>query len=267
MLITYYLYSWLDNYEINNIMRFAELKETIELSPVFSNNNILDTFLEDNCPVAYNSPFKIYRGVNYDSKGYLLKGDSRTEERKSANTLNYYTLLLDNVLPEWKEYPKRSRSFICTTELTKTYLYGNTYQVYPIGDPLIGICPEADLWISFDCFNPRDFGYLVVDLFKYLKLKPVDDLNGLLYLINLIDINWKLGSDEITHIIGRYINLSYDEIVKFDSFIDLFRYIFNPTENDFQYKKLSELLPLRHDREIWFSGPAYFVPIGKNNIY
>ena len=72
-------------------------------------------FLQAKCPIAYNSEFEIYRWVSLKHPGEIIYSNSLTAMRKSANTKNWYTLLMDNILPEWAAYPKRSQSFICST--------------------------------------------------------------------------------------------------------------------------------------------------------
>lgn len=107
----------------------------------------------------------IYRGVESTSN-YMFVQPSKYE-RQSANTeLNYYTLLFDN-LPSWKQYPKRSRSIICATGLEITSDYGNTYRVFLKTGSKLGICPERDIWESFENFDRlEDFNYILKGIFK-----------------------------------------------------------------------------------------------------
>jgi len=56
----------------------------------------------------------IYRGMDFNGSYYHI--DPKTGTRVSANTSNEYTLIMDND-PRWKEYPKRSKSLICTNYL------------------------------------------------------------------------------------------------------------------------------------------------------
>ena len=68
--------------------------------------------------------------------------------RKSANTSNYYTVLFSDILPSWKKFPRRDESWICTTSFNEAVGYGKVYGVFPLGDPLLGICPKQDMWIK-----------------------------------------------------------------------------------------------------------------------
>jgi hypothetical protein len=79
-------------------------------------------------------------------------------ERTSANTSNEYTLLLDN-LPSWKEYPKRSRSLICSNAKGSRYAYGFGYVgiVIPFNGAKFGVCEQNDFWKSVDLLRNYSF--------------------------------------------------------------------------------------------------------------
>jgi len=90
--------------------------------------------------------FKIYRGASYNTAlGFINTNDFT---RTSANTQNYYTLWMDNS-EDWADYPKRSKSLICTNDLSNTANYGDSYIIIPEDNAKIGICPGEDLWYSF----------------------------------------------------------------------------------------------------------------------
>src|SRR5882762_7031765 len=93
----------------------------------------------------------IYRGLNGHEEN-ILYVDPTNYTRRSANTDNYYTLLMDN-LPSWSKFPKRSKSLICTTDSDNADTYGqvkgSVYVVLPLGNPIIACCDGEDLWDSF----------------------------------------------------------------------------------------------------------------------
>jgi hypothetical protein len=93
-----------------------------------------------------NKGNKIYRGRG--SHGHVVI-HTPPKKRKSANTTNEFTLTVDNFLPSWKQFPKRSQSFICATDSFIAENYGYVYRVLPFGNPEIGICSDSDIWISF----------------------------------------------------------------------------------------------------------------------
>jgi hypothetical protein len=95
----------------------------------------------------------IFRGTRINTLPVMLV-DPSASQRKSANTENYYTLLIDN-LPSWQNYPKRSKSLICSTSRHVAELFsqdndknGGVYIVLPFNGAKIGICPQRDIWLT-----------------------------------------------------------------------------------------------------------------------
>jgi len=120
-----------------------------------SRSNVIDEkqaidFLEKNYEV---NDTKIYRGNNALSYDKIYIIDPKNFNRKSKNTANYYTLLIDNS-PRWSKYPKRSKSIICSTDYHDSGFYGKVFLVIPEIGSKIGICPKSDIWDSF--VNIRD---------------------------------------------------------------------------------------------------------------
>ena len=97
--------------------------------------------IEKHCPVAWDyyetrGDVPLYRGIK--SRTDVLYGDSSENERKSANTTNHYTILFSEILPSWRSYPRRDRSWICTSDEYNAASYGSLYNVFPVGDPILG---------------------------------------------------------------------------------------------------------------------------------
>lgn len=90
----------------------------------------------------------IFRGMQ--STGNIIYGNGGDLDRRSANTSNYYTYLMDDFLPAWENYPARTKSFICSTSTEKSNSYGSTYYVIPMSDQPIAVCPQDDIWRSFN---------------------------------------------------------------------------------------------------------------------
>lgn len=81
---------------------------------------------------------------------YTLFDAAKRKSRQSANTSNFYTLLLDSGnVPNWK-MPSRSLGIIASSSLTKTETYGEPFVVLPINGAIIGVCPYNDIWVSFN---------------------------------------------------------------------------------------------------------------------
>lgn len=92
----------------------------------------------------------LYRGDNQinqvEQHGFALV-DTTTTQRKSQNTSNYYTVILDNN-PNMTDFPKRSRSFIATNDKSTAHDYADDepYVLIPFDDAKIGSVNEYDIW-------------------------------------------------------------------------------------------------------------------------
>lgn len=91
---------------------------------------------------------RIFRGLGDNDSSYLLVKPSEGLLRRSANTDNHYTLLIDHS-KRWDGFPKRSKSIICTTNGETACNYGFLYVVIPFDNAKIGVCPLSDIWYSF----------------------------------------------------------------------------------------------------------------------
>lgn len=101
---------------------------------------------EENCTQYKPSTQKLVRGMF--AEGGMRFGDPRHKERPSKNTASHTMWILES-LPEWGDLPKRSRSFICTTDQAYSGCYGSPYYVIPYDNAKMAICPAADF---FQCF-------------------------------------------------------------------------------------------------------------------
>lgn len=80
----------------------------------------------------------IFRGVGGTFSSVRFKPQMHAGYRKSANTYNYYTLLIDND-PAWSAYPPRSASVIASTNHDYARNYGSC----------ICCCPKAIPWWEY----------------------------------------------------------------------------------------------------------------------
>ena len=95
----------------------------------------------------------LYRGKPGSIKPQIA--DSRNSVRTSANTSNEYTLMLDSALA-WKSFPKRSKSFICTTNSGYAGEYGNVLIVFPPDEAKIACAQAKDFWDAFPLVTHAD---------------------------------------------------------------------------------------------------------------
>lgn len=95
---------------------------------------------------------KIYRGMrDIGSKGIV---NGHMIRRSSANTQNYYTLIM-GILPSWKGWPQRDNSLICSSSELMASGYGRMtgrtkYIVIPLENQQIAVSSDKDFWTSFD---------------------------------------------------------------------------------------------------------------------
>lgn len=118
----------------------------------------------------------IFRGDN-NSRSVMSLGDSNNFVRQAANTYNWYLQWID-ASPAWADYPKRSKSFICTRDVAYTEGYGELNLVIPFDTAHIGACPKYDMWFSFKDISSisriSSIGYLqdhILNLLSDLQIK------------------------------------------------------------------------------------------------
>lgn len=111
----------------------------------------------------------MYRGVGRYQGDYLYINPSEFDARISPYAHNnFYNLLLSN-LPSWKNYPKRNKSIICTTDMdnAKGRGDGDAYIVIPRNGAKIGVCSKEDIWISFEFVDSlNDINWSLEDFFE-----------------------------------------------------------------------------------------------------
>lgn len=136
----------------------------------------------------------LYRGAN-DTGDYVLIDPSKYS-RGSIEGVDTHTFLMDN-MPEWRDYPSRSKSVIASTDKNVARGYGaERYIVIPFNMSLIGICPEENIWLSFE-YGPVVSSYNAsiegTGLYDY----GYDSLFKTLYLfINNAGLELKMNSNK-----------------------------------------------------------------------
>jgi len=244
---------------LNNYL--TEIKEI--RSKMLTEQEAID-IINKNCSDILNKykkhpDWKIYRGLEL-SPSYIFTDPSKGLPRYSrGNIENYYTLLIDN-LPNWKKYPKRSRSIICTNSIQEAESYGDVYIVFPFNNANFGVCSKSDVWISFlsTIGNLRIF---VNNLNKVLKATT--------QLINY-DKDWKtltkafkISEDNIKNNNFNYNTLSQmkikwvDELLIGNSYLNIFKKYMDPNKNNFGLTK--DPTNITKNREIWTDSKCVLV--------
>ena len=181
---------------------------------------------------AYSVDKRMYRGLRKKAE-YFNVDPKKEAPRRSANSRNYYTFLVDNS-PKWKGYPKRSESIICSTGYITSSHYGEVYDVFPYDGAKIGVASSSDFWFSF--YNTLG------------TRKTLNDFNWILYKLSdnfdvpIDDTNYKSFNKSIT-LLGKELSKRKDELsvlnmitktwrIKSESFIDHLNNLFDPKKND-----------------------------------
>ena len=230
-------------------------------------------FIRNNCANnlrVYNEKMRfVYRGTRLDGEYNLV--DPSQRERKSANTYNYYTLMIDN-FPEWKEFPKRSKSLICTTDKGYTFTYGVPFIVLPVDEAKFGECPDTDIWDSlrllnkkYGFYNADQFMVILNKLFTIATKKPIETYHNLIEIMQQIAHNGlikekiikELNNDENDYFSQIKIKRFVLHMMKKDNLLTL-RKILDPQTNGFQLKNLSNINYFA-SREVWTSDKCLLI--------
>jgi len=241
-------------------MKFKQFLLTERRSKPISQEEAFN-LLEKNCKQALKST-PIYRGVKFVDD-YFLSVNPSDFERKSANTKNYYTLLIDNS-PYWKDYPKRSKSIICTTSHYRASAYGNIYRVFPYDGAKIGICPASDFWGSFinslygDYLD--DFNENIEYLFSILNIPLKDNsISSIKKSFKQFDKVYQTKKENtIEHITNLHINWLYDFYSYKKGLLNYINEILNPKKNNLKLQKIGT--PIKCDNcEVWTDSKSILI--------
>lgn len=101
--------------------------------------------INTHCRDALKNRRQLYRGMTPDGDAFALHGEA--SKRRSANTQNYYTVVMDHFLPAFG-YPKRSESIILANNLDTARGFGRVYAIFPYDGVPIGVCSSDDLWYT-----------------------------------------------------------------------------------------------------------------------
>jgi len=217
------------------------------------------SIIKNNCLKNFEiltfSPNKIYRGVLSFNDDYGIIDSNKGKPRKSAVSLNYMTLLMDN-LPSWKKFPLRSKSVICTTDLRQSNGYGNSYIIIPFDNAKVRICPENDIWNSFSFLTDLSIdvyaftnNVLTMALSKYGLDK--NDNNYNILKKNLIELQKKYKNDNRKREELDIFLDNNDVIKKLDD-------LMNPLTNGFM-NGIDKLKNIKLNSEIFIQGECVLI--------
>ena len=234
------------------------------------------SIIKSDCMVSYeafkSNKARIYRGLPTPFPTGYKYINPKTSERRSANTDNYYTYIIDNS-KSWSKYPKRSRSIICTTDKSYADNFGYIGMVFPIDGSKIGVASSPDFWGSFEQTITRGFD---LDEFNYMLKKIVKKQNVMLDDKSLSSFKKTLSmfdkniNDWVKTLPGKNNSPSFD--VDFmdgykDNLWDHLQTLFEPKKNGITLTKVGK--PLPNNREVWTDGISIIIDedvMGELNI-
>jgi hypothetical protein len=220
-------------------------------------------------PQIKKSP--IFRGMPMSIKMGVF--DTNSLNRESANTVNYYTIWMDNN-PAWKDYPKRSKSYICSTNNDMAGGFGNVHLIIPADGSEIGIIAGDDLWYGFDYIDRMTGrsmdGFMsdVQDLImaankrEHLSEYNMAHKNYAALCSCLKRVTFELIDDLNTETGKREEWKKYLQAFKthgFRTLYDLFENGMDPTKNGFSHVVSGSASFGGHDNEIWVQGKCAFL--------
>lgn len=215
---------------------------------------------------AYKGMPKLYRGMSIDDdNAYIMNLSGMT--RKSANTLNYATLIF-NKLPSWRGWPPRSESISCSPGLSMAGGYGRLFYIIPLeNQPVAQQKSGMDFWYTFS------------KTFKEYNLSDmnISDFNDRLdyiahkYGFQLSETNADVLVDQLTNLQKVITEGELDEVLK--SRNKLYHLFFNKTPimetlnklfdpNEVCHKSNYPDVTFSDNNEVWLSGQVLAIPVG-----
>lgn len=240
---------------------------------------------------AYKNGHRIYRGQKRQEGHFgaiVIPGT-----RKSQDNANVYTKLMSEILPSWKDYPRRDRAAICSNnyEYAKKFSAIAPFVIFPQNNTKIGLCPRYDIWVSFPriqekhCYRLSGFGNFLIDFISIILNMEIDivedlflqDKATILDIFEKVNVKsrqlyQKIRNDETynpfkkKHEILQYLfnNIGSGS---FDLISLLDEYLMNPDENNFRLVDIGDI-PVSGNNELWFEGQHLMIHSDiMNSIY
>lgn len=213
--------------------------------------------------LKYDTPF--YRGMGSGLDVSFV--DLTKTKRVSQNTSNWYTEIFDNH-PEMKDFPKRSESLICTTDIDyASHFSAYVYAVLPVKNAKIGEVCERDIWAK------------TIDVFG--QEEGIKEMNRRLADIIAIGLETKHCSFELLQKFDRYIkdgddgdvfqqiqnSDQYSDMVNNGEFVNEFLEsilnAYSPHILGLQASTPATFTPYYMGQEVWFDTGAIIIPLNK----
>ncbi len=251
-------------------------EEAVGKKPTYKNLSTEEAikFLNTHCKNALwmlekDKPF--YRGISeykdldiVKIKGFSLVNTELTT-RRSQNTTNYYTVILDNN-PLNKDFPKRSKSFVGTTSFDYALGYSSSghhgvFVMVPTDSAKIGVVNRSDMWnTKIKLFgldeNIEEFNNYFVELFGY-------PLSETITIDMFKDFDNKLKNGD-ENSISKFYQVFGEHFKKEDYHLRFLEEIFDAysskkTGHEWYYTSNFPTNILRRNAEVWISGKIVLI--------
>lgn len=208
----------------------------------------------------------IYRGAGYNDAGStgIFHGTTQHGIRYAANTHNYYNLWIDNY-ESFKDYPKRSKSFICSTNPEYASGFGSLFLVIPKDSADVGIVDKQDIWgaqVSED-YTLSNLGNYSATLVELMHQQNVDHdwhkMAEVFQSISLDAIQDFIATQEVSDIENRTLAKAYKLMKeeRVDTLFDLWEKLVTP-----QLFNLSKAGQMKSTNgEVWIQDDCAFLSL------
>jgi hypothetical protein len=231
---------------IPTVLEWYEKSGNKKIQQVLSKEDFLELKMTY-CKDWNKDDTKIFKGIDTILSEYNYINPTIIE-RKSANTSNISTLLFDNS-PYNINYPKRSKSLICTSNYNRATLYGDVYRVIPFDGAKIAVCPDYDFWYSFrkiaEYGNIDDFNDLISSSYSncWTPLEPAK------FLHDINDKNYDIFIKQLQNLCDKLkIINTYNLPTEINDYFKLFDAKLNDI-NLYDYKKYAKMD--LENNEVW----------------
>jgi hypothetical protein len=227
------------------------------------------SWMEDNAKDYLSGEIFLYRGIKNRDPDITFANTQEGEPRKSiGNMANFYTLWM-SYNPEWKDKPRRERSFICSSSPEDASTWGSLHLLVPSNDSKIGYTKADDIWniqlgddkdyLSVAAFTSSTRRFLAV--FDLPEAQTYEQLAHNLKQITVEAIEAKNKEKvEAGHNYwhGEERLLRYMDKRNSNNLFDLWSKVFDPSNFKFMTSK-----DISGEGEFWVDGKAIYIPLSK----
>jgi hypothetical protein len=201
----------------------------------------------------------IYRGKKDTNRPILYVQPSKYK-RESMHSHQYHMILIDNS-KYWKDYPKRTRSIICSTDksIKARFEYDEEFELYQVVPKLnarIAICPEEDMWYSFKT------GFKIINKMVKDSDFKIDDIESFNDAIDTMSDGVMAFKYIKQSIVEAPINKKQKEYIKkynCNNLYELIDYCLSPELNGFKLTTYNDNFKLSGKHEVWTDADSLMI--------